>query len=126
MTDGADPYLPDDGHIVLMNFSPVEGHERDGQRPGIVLFSKAFNKPDLMLCVPMTTKGRGFAWEVAIKSYQGEKNSVAITTQINCMDWRARGAKYLAKVTQAELFHIRHNVKLFVGHTPAGYKPTAK
>ena len=126
MTEVAADYLPDEGHIVLMNFGPVEGHEQDGERPGIVLSGKAFNKSDLMLCVPMTTKGKGFPWEVAITSYQPQKDSVAITTQVNCMDWRARKAKYLGKVSQAELHHVRYNVKLFVGHTPTGYKPPVR
>lgn len=61
MTEADDTYLPDECHIVLMNFGPVGGHEQDGERPGIVLSSKAFNKSGLMLCVPMTTKGKGFA-----------------------------------------------------------------
>jgi mRNA interferase MazF len=39
----AEPYVPDAGEIVWINFTPQAGHERARHRPALVLSPAAYN-----------------------------------------------------------------------------------
>jgi mRNA interferase MazF len=115
-------YVPDEGHIVYTNFTPSAGHEQDGYRPAVVLSKAAYNRSGLMICVPMTTKPRGLQTEVPITSFEPDRTSVAIASQVHTKDWGERGIKHVGRVTQAELHHIRYIVRLMIGHIPSGFQ----
>ncbi len=98
-------YVPDQGDIVWLEFNPQAGHEQAWHRPAVVLSPLAYNqKTGLMLCVPLTTKIKGYPFEVEIK---GEPKNVALADQIKSLDWRARKAQLKGHVTEQELDQIR-------------------
>ena len=108
-----DRWVPDAGDIVWMHFSPHAGHEQAGHRPAIVLSNQSYNaKRGMMICVPMTSRIKGYPFEVSIA---GQSPSVALADQVKSMDWRAREASYKGSITASEMSEIRSIVAALVG-----------
>jgi mRNA interferase MazF len=106
-------WTPEAGDIVWLQFNPQAGHEQAGRRPAIVLSPAGYNgKTGLMLCVPLTTRVKGYPFEVAVKSGKG---SVALADQVKCLDWRARDATRKGKASPSELEEIRAKLRALVG-----------
>lgn len=106
-------FVPDAGDLIWIDFDPVEGHEQGGHRPAVVLSPFAYNnKVGLLLCVPCTTKVKGYPFEVELT---GSRDSVALADQVTCVDWQARRVEKKGKVTVAELAEIRAKAKALIG-----------
>ena len=98
-------YVPDAGDIVWLHFDPQAGHEQAGHRPALVLSPAAYNgKTGLMLCCPMTTRVKGYPFEVQIA---GRSPGVALADQVKSLDWTARRAERKARASAAELAEAR-------------------
>lgn len=97
-------YIPDAGDIVWVHFSPQAGHEQSGHRPALVVSPAKYNMIGLMLCCPMTTKVKGYPFEVLIS---GVKPSAVLADQVKSLDWEIRKAKHKGKVTREELEEVR-------------------
>jgi mRNA interferase MazF len=104
-------FVPDAGDIVWLSFTPQAGHEQAGHRPAVVLSPAAYNRIGLMLCCPLTTRIKGYPFEVRIA---GDPPSVALSDQIKSLDWRARGAKSKGRVSAVELTAIRDRAKALI------------
>ncbi|NHN93570.1 endoribonuclease MazF [Acetobacter sicerae] len=107
-----DDYVPSDGDIIWLNFTPQSGHEQAGHRPAVVLSPASYNRIGLLLCCPTTTKVKGYPFEVVIS---GKRPSVALADQIKSIDWKSRGAKRKGRVTNDELFEIRAKARALIG-----------
>lgn len=106
-------YIPDSGDIVWLQFNPQAGHEQAGHRPAVVLSPSSYNKKtSLMLCCPLTTKIKGYPFEVAI---QGTPDSVALADQIKSLDWQVRNASLKGQISASELAAIRRKAKALIG-----------
>ena len=105
-------YVPEAGDVVWLQFSPQAGHEQAGHRPAVVLSPAAYNRIGLMLCCPLTTKLKGYPFEVPLT---GSKPSAALTDQVKSLDWRARGAQRKGKVSDSELAEIRAKARALIG-----------
>ncbi|WP_243263446.1 endoribonuclease MazF [Sulfitobacter dubius] len=97
-------YIPEAGDIVWLQFNPQAGHEQVGHRPALVLSPAKYNKIGLMLCCPMTTKVKGYPFEVVI---EGSPISAALADQVKSLDWKVRRAKRKGQVTISELAEVR-------------------
>ena len=98
-------YIPDRGDIVWLDFTPQTGHEQHGKRPAIVLSPQAYNKKTrLALFCPITTKQKGYPFEVLIEV--GIINGVVLSDQVKSLDWQQRGAEFIGKATEEELNEI--------------------
>jgi len=90
-------YVPDRGDVVWLNFTPQAGHEQAGHRPALVLSPAAYNgKTGLMLCCPITSREKGYPFEVKLDTRAGV-SGVVLADQIKSLDWRARRAKRKGK-----------------------------
>jgi len=106
-------YVPDAGDIVWLQFNPQAGHEQSGHRPALVLSPAAYNgATGLMLCCPMTTKIKGYPFEVLIA---GEVPSAALSDQIKSLDWRVRKATLKGKATPQALAEVRRKAARLIG-----------
>jgi mRNA interferase MazF len=106
-------YTPEAGDIVWLRFNPQAGHEQAGHRPAVVMSPASYNgKTGLMLCCPMTTKIKGYPFEVVIA---GDPPSAALADQVKSLDWRVRGAKLKGKVSALELAEIRGKAVALLG-----------
>lgn len=98
-------WVPDSGDIVWVNFDPQAGHEQAGHRPALVLSPARYNgMRGMMLCCPLTTKLKGYPFEVVISQ---NPPSAILADQIKNLDWRARDAKRKGEVTAAVLAEVR-------------------
>ena len=98
-------YVPDAGDIVWLYFEPQAGHEQAGHRPAVVLSPAVYNgRTSLMVCCPMTTRVKGYPFEVAVA---GNEASVVLADQVKSLDWKARRARLKGKVSPAELSDVR-------------------
>lgn len=100
-------FVPEAGDVVWLHFSPQAGHEQAGHRPALVLSPAIYNgKTGMMVCCPMTTKIKGYPFEVMV-----DKDSAALSDQIKSLDWKARRATHKGKASRAVLAQVRGNVK---------------
>lgn len=94
-------YCPRRGDVVWISFTPQAGHEQSGKRPAVVLSPEPYNrKVGLALLCPVTTKVKGYPFEVLIPD--GLKATGAILSdQIKSLDWKARKASLLCRLPEA-------------------------
>ncbi|GBQ96511.1 endoribonuclease [Acetobacter nitrogenifigens DSM 23921 = NBRC 105050] len=105
-------YVPDAGDIIWLEFSPQAGHEQAGHRPAVVLSPASYNRIGLLLCCPLTTRRKGYPFEVAIDN---DRQSAVLADQVKSLDWRARGAKRKGRVSESELTDIRAKARALIG-----------
>lgn len=106
-------YTPDTGDIVWLEFDPSAGHEQAGHRPALVLSPKLYNsKTGLLVCVPITSRSKGFPFEVELqrKAIKG----VALADQVKSLDWRARHARKKGKVNDEIVNRVHAKIKLLL------------
>jgi mRNA interferase MazF len=85
-------YVPDRGDIVWLQFTPQAGHEQAGHRPALVLSPASYNRRSgLMLCCPMTSRRKGYPFEVVI-AVDTDRESVVLADQVKSLDWKVRKA----------------------------------
>lgn len=81
-------------------------------RPALVLSPAIYNRVGLMLCCPLTTKRKGYPFEVLINDAQ---QSAVLADQVKSLDWRVRNAKPKGKVNDAELAEVRAKAIALIG-----------
>jgi len=95
------PRCPRRGEIVWLTFDPRAGHEQAGRRPALVLSPESYNrKVGLALLCPVTSRVKGYPFEVAIPLGLPVAG-VVLADQVKSLDWRARKAVPLAVVPEA-------------------------
>ena len=98
-------WVPDAGEIVWVHFDPQAGHEQADHRPALILSPLAYNrKRGMMLCCPMTSRIKGYAFEVVVSR---EPSSAVLADQINCLDWQARRATRKGRASVEVLAEVR-------------------
>ena len=103
-------YVPDEGDIVWLNFTPQSGHEQAGRRPAVVLSPKAYNqRSGLLVCVPITNQIKGYPFEVVLSG--NGATGAALADQIKNLDWKSRQAERKSSATPAELAEIKAKIK---------------
>lgn len=104
-------YSPDRGDIVWISLDPTLGRELQKRRPALVLTPKAYNlKTSLTLIVPITSKVKGYSFEVALPRdlpIQG----VILSDQIRSIDWRSRDAQFITTAPIAFINAVRAKQK---------------
>jgi len=106
-------YVPEAGDIVWLHFDPQAGHEHAGHQPALILSPATYNgKTNLALCCPMTTKIKGYPFEVLIAS---ALQSAVLADQVKSLDWVARKAIRKGKVSPAELAEVRAKAVALIG-----------
>jgi mRNA interferase MazF len=91
-------YVPERGDIVWLQFNPQAGHEQSGIRPALVISPRTYNsKVGLALFCPITTKIKGYPFEVDIPE-KSKASGTILSDQIKSLDWRVRKAKKIERV----------------------------
>jgi len=90
--------VPDRGDVVWLTFNPQARHEQAGRRPAVVLSPAAYNaKVGLALFCPITTKIKGYPFEVALPKGVPIRG-VILADQVRSLDWRARNAEVVTRL----------------------------
>lgn len=95
-------YVPDRGDVIWLNFSPQAGHEQAGVRPALVLSPETYNtKSGLILSCPITSKIKGYPFEVRLKTKKID--GVILADQLKSLSWQERKATFIENVSEKEL-----------------------
>ena len=88
-------YVPQRGDLVWLTFDPQAGHEQAGRRPALVLSPGDYNgKIDLALLAPITSRAKGYPFEVALPAGLAI-SGVVLADQVRSLDWVARRAELI-------------------------------
>ena len=102
-------YVPEVGDIVWLQFHPQAGHEQAGHRPALVLSPSRYNATrGMMLCCPMTSKIKGYVFEVVASHVPP---TVILADQLKSVDWRARAAEHKGRVSSEVIADVRALIK---------------
>ena len=108
-------YVPKRGDLVWINLNPQAGHEQAGRRPALVISPAAYNgKVGLALLCPVTSRVKGYPFEVAIPSGIAVEG-VVLSDQVKSLDWRARNAERIAALPGAALREVLGKLGVLVG-----------
>lgn len=106
--------VPERGDIVWMPFDPQRGHEQAGRRPALVLSPGAYNQvAGLLLCCPITSKSKGWRFEVALPA-GGKVQGVVLSDQVKSFDWRERGAVWIERLDEATVDAVLERARLLL------------
>ena len=95
-------YTPAQGDLVWLEFNPQPGHEQAGRRPALVLSRQEYNhKTSLAIFCPITTKPKGYPFEVVVNS--GKVHGVVLADHVKSLDWKARKAKFIERAAPSVL-----------------------
>ncbi|MEC5425863.1 type II toxin-antitoxin system PemK/MazF family toxin [Virgibacillus sp. C22-A2] len=106
--------VPDKGDLVFLNFTPQSGHEQAGYRPALVLSPKLFNQAAFVVVCPITSKEKGYPFEVKIPDGL-QVNGVILTDQLRSLDWRSRGLKIVDQAPVATVEECVELISTFLG-----------
>ncbi|MHB8564173.1 MAG: endoribonuclease MazF [Acidiferrobacteraceae bacterium] len=82
-------YVSEVGDIVWLHFGAQVGHEQAGHRPAVVVSPSSYNgKTGLMLCCPMTTRIKGYPFEVSIA---GRRPGAVLSDQLTSSSSQRKG-----------------------------------
>lgn len=100
-------YIPERGDIVWLDFDPQSGREQTGHGPALVLSPKGYNlKVGLAVCCPLTTRIKGYPFEVLVKE-AGSGAAAVLADHVKNLDWRARRARFKAKAPRAVVTEVQ-------------------
>ena len=106
-------YIPSKGDIVWVEFNPQRGHEQMGLRPAIVISPYEYNaKTSLAIVVPITSKIKGYPFEVSIKAENIK--GVALADQVKSLDYKARKFKFIEKADSTAVVEILYKIKVLL------------
>jgi mRNA interferase MazF len=102
---------PDAGEVWWIDFAPTAGREQSGKRPALVLSPRLYNeRAGLMVACPITSKGKGYVFEVALP--EGSKvTGWVLSDHLKSVDWRARHAEFSGKAPPTVLEEVRAKIK---------------
>lgn len=107
-------YIPKRGDIIWLNFDPQSGYEQKGRRPALVLSPQKYNsKTSLALLCPITSKIKGYPFEVALPD-SVEIKGVVISDQIKSLDWLVRKAEFITNIDTEIINNVISNLKLLL------------
>lgn len=100
------PYQPDRGDFIWLNFTPHAGTEQAGHRPALVLSARDYNiATGHCFVVPVTTVDKPSSFDVPAP--RGTKlTGFILANQIRDLDWIARGATFHSKCDENTLCEV--------------------
>ena len=100
-------YVPGEGDLIWVNFSPQVGHEQAGRRPAVVLSPRLYNQnAGLLIACPITSKVKGYPFEVSMPS-ASRIQGVILADHLKSLDWRLRKAEKAGKIPATTLGQVR-------------------
>lgn len=111
-------YVPDEGHLIWLNFTPQAGHEQGGRRPALVLTPAAYNGlTGLMQAAPITSRVKGYPFEVVLPEGCGV-SGVVLSDHTRSLDWHSRRAEFIADAPAGVMAEVRGKLGGLLGLIP--------
>ena len=107
----SEPYCPEVGDLVWIEFDPQQGCEQRGRRPALVLTPRRYNRRSgLCVLCPITSRQKGYPFEVPIPSGHPVVG-VILSDQVKSLSWQLRGAEFAGRAPAAVLDEARGKIK---------------
>ena len=107
-------YIPERGDIVWLDFNPQTGHEQRGRRPALILSPYAYHaKTSLCICLPITTKVKGYPFEVRLPDGL-PVNGVILADQVKSLDFIQRRAEKIMTIEESILKEVQKKLSLLI------------
>jgi mRNA interferase MazF len=108
-------WCPDRSDLIWLDFNPQSGSEQAGKRPALVVSPAKYNlKVGLALVCPVTTRAKGYPFEVALP--EGSSISgVILADQLKSLDWRTRHAEYAGRVPEETVNDVLARIATLLG-----------
>lgn len=105
--------LPNQGDIVKLNLTPVEGHEQDGYRPVLIVSNDEFNRVcgGIVKVVPITSNEKDFPLHLELPESLKIHGKVEIEHE-RSIDIVARGYKYFDHVSDNFMNEVLSTIEL--------------
>ena len=99
-------YIPKQGDIVFLDFTPTKGHEQTGKRPAIVISNNIFNSNTKMVIVcPITSNDKYFPTHYKLEDTKKISGAV-LCEHIRSIDYETRNLKYVEKASDNDLISV--------------------
>ncbi|MCC5613715.1 endoribonuclease MazF [Nostoc sp. CHAB 5836] len=99
-------YIPKQGDIIWINFTPQIGREQAGRRPALVISPLKYNRQvRLALVCPITTKVKGYPFEVPVSDGLAV-SGVVLADQVKSFDWQERKAEFACKAPDEVIVEV--------------------
>jgi mRNA interferase MazF len=99
-------YIPEQGDIVYISFSPTLGHEQSGRRPALVISNSEFNGAGkLIFCCPITSKKKGYFFEVEVNTEKTK--GVILCDHPRSLDAEIRKPRFIEKIDEETLRKVK-------------------
>jgi len=106
-------YIPQQGDIIYMDFSPQSGHEQAGKRPALVVSNNLFFiRTHMAIVCPITNTNNGFPLHILLDS-RTSTTGVIECEQCKSLDIIARNASFKESLPLDKLNIVLSYVKLF-------------
>lgn len=107
-------WAPARGEIITIDFNPQAGKEIMKRRPALVVSPNSYNrKVGMALVCPITSKAKGFPFEVLLLSGMSVHGAV-LADQVRCLDWRTRNAQRVEDAPAAVVSEVLAKIETLV------------
>ena len=108
------PYVPEAGHIVMMDFDPQVGREQAKRRPALILTDQRYNQASGLAGVcPLTSKRKPYPFALPITLDRVE--GAVLVDQLKSMDWAGRKAEFHSKADTGLVNKVRQYISILLG-----------
>ena len=108
------PYVPEAGHIVMVDFDPQVGREQAKRRPALVLTDQRYNRASgLAVVCPLTSKRKPYPFALPITLDRVE--GAVLVDQLKSMDWAGRKAEFHSKADTGLVNKVRQYISILLG-----------
>ena len=108
-------YVPDRGDAIWLSFEPQAGREQAGRRPALVLSPARYNaKVGLALVCPITSKSKGYPFEVAVPA-ELPIQGVVLADQVRSLDWQVRKAEQVCRLPDDVVDDVTAKIHALLG-----------
>lgn len=107
-------YIPKQGDICYMDFSPTKGHEQTGLRPVVVISKETYNRyTNMVVLCPISSNSKPFVAHYKLNSTKKIFGSV-LCEHIRSVDYRARNLYFVEKIDEEDLREVIDIVSGFI------------
>ena len=108
---GTTDYFPWRGDVVWIDLAPHRGSEQAGHRPTVVVSSSKYNRDtDLAVICPITTRGKGYPFEVPLPIGLAVEG-VILADQVRCVAWKEREAEFICQMPPETLKEVLQKIR---------------
>jgi len=106
-------YIPKQGDIVELDFSPIKGREQRGRRPAMVINGEAYyRKTGLLIVCPISNTENNFPLHIELGEKTKTTGSV-LTQHIRTIDPEARPVLFIEQSPPETIERVLGSIDLF-------------